>query len=79
MVADKIVTDCKEKVKLFNDYFLVQCRPINNGSTLPDFIPITQSSLDTITMSQKQILDIIKNLNVNKAHGPDNISGRTLW
>ena len=78
LVADKIVTDCKEKVKLFNDYFLVQCRPINNGSTLPDFIPITQSSLDTITMSQKQILDIIKNLNVNKAHGPDNISGRMI-
>ena len=28
LVAEKIITDCKEKVKLFNDYFLLQCKPI---------------------------------------------------
>ena len=29
-------------------------------------------------MSRKRILDIIKNINVNKTHGPDNISGRMI-
>ena len=78
LVADKIITDFKEKVKLFNDYFLAQCKPIVNNSTLPLFTQITHSNIDTIVISQKLILDIIKNLNTNKAHGPDNISGRMI-
>ena len=31
-----------------------------------------------LAITQKSILDIIKSLNVNKAHGPDNISGRMV-
>ena len=38
LVAGKIITDCKEKVKLCNDYFLDQCKSITNNSTLPIFI-----------------------------------------
>ncbi len=34
--------------------------------------------MDNIAISQEDILVIIKNLNVNKAHGPDNISGRMI-
>ena len=30
------------------------------------------------TIAQHSILEIIKSLNVNKAHGPDNISGRII-
>ena len=55
-----------------------QCKPIINDSTLPIFTQITCSNLDTIAISQQSILDIIKSLNVNKAHGPDNISGRMI-
>ena len=78
LVAGKRITDCKEKVKLFNDYFLDQCRPITNNSTLPIFTPITHSSLHTIIINQRLTLNIIKNLNVNKARGPDKISGRMI-
>ena len=78
LVADKIIIDCKEKALLFNDYFLDQCKLIINDSTLPIFTLITCSNLDTIAISQQSILDIIKSLNVNKAHGPDNISGRMI-
>ena len=78
LVADKIIIDCKEKAKLFNDYFLDQCKPIFNDSTLPIFTQITCSNLDTIAISQQSILDIIKSLNVNKAHGTDNISGHMI-
>ena len=68
----------KEKVKLFNDYFLDQCNPTTNNSILPTFTLITHSSLHTIIINQKLILDIITNLKVNTAHGPDNISGRMI-
>ena len=78
LVDDTFITDVKEKVKLFNDFFIIQCKPIANASTLPVFTHFTHASLESITISQRHILDIIKNLNVNKAHGPDNISGRMI-
>ena len=66
------------KVKLFNEYFLLQCKPIDNNSVLPDYIPITDSRLENIIITSKQISDIIKALNVNKAHGPENISDHMI-
>ena len=51
---------------------------ITNDSTLPMFIQISHVCLGTVTINRKLILDIIKSLNVNKAHGPDNISGRVI-
>ena len=77
LVADEIIIDYKEKTKLFNDYFLDQCKPIINNSTLSIFTQITCSNLDTIAIRQQSILDIIKSLNV-KAHGADDISGRMI-
>ena len=50
LVAEKIITDCKEKVKLFNDYFLL-CKNLYNNSVLPDFYPIAQANLENITIS----------------------------
>ena len=77
-MVGKIITNCQEKVKLFNDYFLLQCKPINNNSVLPDFNPVTKKRIDNIKINPKQISDIIKNLNVSMAHGPDEISGRMI-
>ena len=51
LVAEKIITDCKEKVKLFNDYFLLQCKPIYNNSVLPEFYPIAEANLANIPIS----------------------------
>ena len=53
LVAGKIITDFKEKVKLFNDYFFDQCKPSTNNSTLSIFTPITHSSLNTIKIIKK--------------------------
>ena len=79
VVAEKLIINCNEKVKLFNDYFLEQCTPINNGSNLPSGITLlTQSKLNTITVSEELISNILKSINVNKAQGPDNISGRMI-
>ena len=53
-------------------------QPIINDTTLPLFTQLTCSNLDTIAITQQSILDIIKSLNVNKAEGPDKISGRMI-
>ena len=78
LFANEIVSNCKEKAILFNNYFLDQCKPILNDCILPIFFSNTNSVLDTIPMNQKLIIDIIKSINVKKAHGPDNISGRMI-
>jgi len=78
LVGVEIISKCKEKATVFNDYFLNQCKLIVNDSILPIFNCITVFKIDTISMEPKLILDIIKSINVNKAHGPDNISGRMI-
>ena len=45
LVTDKIIIDCKEKVTLFNNYFLNQCKLILNGSNLPLFTQIKTQTL----------------------------------
>ena len=65
--------------KLFNAYFLEQCTPLNNDSHLPyDTIFLTQAKLHTAQINQELIQQILNTINVNKAHGPDNISGRMI-
>ena len=78
LVGDQLVVNCKEKAKIFNNYFLEQCKPILNNSILPPFNLLTNSTLESVLINQKTILDIINNINVNKAHGPDNISGHMI-
>ena len=74
LVGDKFITTCKEKATLFNDYSLLQCKPIQNSSTLPVFSYITNSTLETVDFDHKSILTLINALNVNKAYGADQIS-----
>ena len=78
LVGDKTISDSKDKAKLFNDYFREQCKPLNNNSNLPLSAPLTQSFIDTVEINQELILSIIKTINVNKTHGPNDISGRMI-
>ena len=49
--------------------------PLTDSSVLPSTIFFkTHSSLNSISFEKEDILKIIRNLNVNKAHGHDNIS-----
>ena len=74
LVGDKCITTCKEKEILFNDYFLLQCKSIQNSSTLPVFSYITISTLVTVDFDRQSILTLINALNVNIAYGTDQIS-----
>ena len=72
------VTDFTEKAKIFNDYFILQCSTIETGSELPDDVPIPIARIDDFEISDEKILNIIRSLNPNKAHGWDEISVRMI-
>ena len=72
------ILDCKEKAKLFNDFFSKQCKLISNSSTLPDFSYHTDKRIDTVNILNDEILLLIRNINPNKASGSDGISGHML-
>ena len=74
LVANKFVTNCKEKATLFNNFFVAQCQPFDNASTLPVPKPLTHVKLDTFKITCDQISNHLIGLNANKAHGPDDIS-----
>ena len=74
LVNNKIVSDFTEKTNLFTDFFATQCTPLSNNSISPSAISLkTQSRLSSINFEKEDILKIIRNLNINNAHGHDNI------
>ena len=72
------ITDLTEKAQLFNDYFILQCTTIDTGSDLPRNIPVPTSLINDLNISEEKILNIIRSLNPNKAHGWDEISIRMI-
>ena len=73
------MTDFKEKAKLFHVFFAKQCSLIKNSSKLPSHLHyLTDNRLSSESFSQDEIAKMIQNLDLNKAHGHDNISIRML-
>ena len=79
LIDGKFLTDIKTKANIFNKFFADQCTPLKNGSVLPTSkMLLTQSRLCTLNFNEEEIIKIIRNLNVHKAHGHDNISIRMI-
>ena len=78
-VNGKIITNFKEKANLFNKYFLSQYNPLPNDSKLPENqIYVTETKLSSFDIEDEDIYKIIKTLDINKAHGQDEVSIRML-
>ena len=78
LINDQLVSNFNEK-EYFNKYFSNQCSVIDNSSKLPtDQAPYTTSLLSSIDIKESDILNILKPLDANKAHGHENISIRIL-
>ena len=75
---DKYIFDCKDKATIFNDYFVSQCSPFKNTSTLPTFEYITDARLSNFDISRAEISDILSSLDENKSHGPDKLSVKMI-
>ena len=79
MIDDKFVTDMQAKTKIFNTFFVDQCQPLDNASNLPtNQVVLTQSILGYLDFNDDQLLQIIRALNINKAHGYDDICIRMI-
>ena len=79
LINGKSETDFKKKAHHFNTFFASKCTPLINHSILPDSIDYMSTvKLSSINFNNVDILKIIKSLNVNKAHGHDDISIRMI-
>ena len=79
LIDDKFITDIKTKANIFNKFFADQCTPLKNNSILPtNQIFLTQARLEFLEFNEGEILKIIRALNINKAHGHDDISIRMI-
>ena len=72
------ILNCQEKAKLFNDHFAKQCFLILNDSILPEFSFITDKRISSISITDENILSLVRDINPNKAAGSDGISGQML-
>ena len=74
-IGNKLVTDFKEKAKLFNDEFLaLKYIPITNHISYPSLLNLNlTSNWSVINVTDHGILRINRSLNFNKAHGHDDI------
>ena len=73
------ITDIKEKCIIFNEYFKNQCTVLPTSSIIPPHITKTTTlTLDKVNFIANNITDHIRRLNINKAHGHDDIPVRLL-
>ncbi len=71
------ITD-EEKANTLNDYFVSISTVDASNTILPDFVPKTNAAIGNLIISEQEITDVLTNLVVNKANGPDEISHRML-
>ena len=70
----KLVSDFCKKANIFNNFVASICTPIDNTSCLSSFSYRTGSRIKSFHVTENDILAITKTLDLNKAHGCDNIS-----
>ena len=74
----QFVTDFTEKAQQLNDYFILQCTTIDTESEIPTNFPAPSSLINDFPIADEKILNIVRSLNPNKAHGWDGISVRMI-
>ena len=78
-VGNKLVSDFKEKARLFMIFFVSNCTPITNDNSLSHLLNLSLTfNLSAINFTVDDISKIIRSLNINKAHGHDDISVRVI-
>ena len=74
-INNELEPDFKLKDNFFNKFFADKCPPIQKISVIPNFIECeSMNRLILINFNDESILKIIRALDVNKAHGHDDIS-----
>ena len=61
------ILNCREKAKLFTDFFSQQCKPVINHSVLPNFNYLSNKKIERIPIENNHIISFILKLNPTKA------------
>ena len=72
------VTNVQTKASILNEFFVKQCSTITTGSTIPTFLPQCDEILQDLIIDREKVLQLIRSLNSNKAHGWDGISAHMI-
>lgn len=67
-----------DKANVLNDYFASVSSVDDSQATLPEFTLRTDQSLNEINILEQDVIDVLENLVINKAAGPDGISHKLL-
>ena len=79
LINNELFSDFKMKANHFNSFFASHCTLLNNNGKVPGSQSyIADSELSSFQFDYKEILKIIRSLDINKAHGHDDISIRML-
>ena len=79
LIDVKLVSDFKEKVNIFKEFFSYQCTLLTNGSECPNqLILYSNKRLSSVIFDDQDIFESTIALNINKAHGYDDISIRMI-
>ena len=74
LVNGDIITNFFEKADLFNKFFADQCTPLNNLSKLSPLYLKAGKKLCNLSINESDISTTIRNRDLNKSHGWDNLS-----
>ena len=71
--------DFQEKANTFNSFFAKQRTLFSNNSVLPmELTYMRKERIHSVTFSESYVIKIIRALDINKAHGPDNTLVRRI-
>ena len=77
LINNKLESDFKIKANYFNSSFASKCTLLINNSAIPNSLNyISKARLSSFCINEEAIPEIINALNINKAHGHDDIS---IW
>ena len=79
LIGKKFVADTGTKANFFNKFFAEQCTLLKICSVLPSSHEfLTEERLCSLDFSNGEILKLIRSLNVDKAHGHNDVSIRMI-
>ena len=62
LVNNMFILNCRQKARLFNDYFSQQCKTVINNSVLPILRFLTDKRMDDVTIENDEIISLIRKI-----------------
>ena len=79
LINDRLMTGFHERASSFNSYFPKQCTLIENyNSILTETNCLCDAKISVVDFDNQDVLKILRALDINKAHGHDNIPTRMM-